>query len=111
MSNRACSLPRVPNWKNRICGVRPCIVVLRFFLGEKRAIETGQKVILGGMLISIARKDPQARAWVIRQSRAQVTRKIDLNRLQPLLEELEGLGQGQGAIPAGNGADKAQEGV
>lgn len=78
---------------------------------ENRAIETGQKVILGGMLISMARKDPKARAWVIGQIRAQVTRKIDLKRLQPLLEELEGLGQGQGAIPAGNGADKAQEGV
>jgi len=78
---------------------------------EKRAIETGQKVILGGMLISMARKDPQARAWVIRQIRAQVTREIDLKRLQPLLEELEGLGQGQGAIPGGNGADRAQEGA
>lgn len=71
---------------------------------EKRARETGQKVILGGMLISMAREDPRMREWLINQVKQRITREIDQKRLQPILEEL-------GAIPAGNGADRAREGV
>lgn len=58
-------------------------------LREKdRALETGQKIILGGMLLASARTDQHMRQWVITEA-AKVTRPADIKRLAPLIEELK----------------------
>ena len=56
---------------------------------EDRAMETGQKIILGGMLLQAARKDPKMAAWVIEEAERVITRKIDQKRVAPILEELK----------------------
>ncbi|EMP5213080.1 hypothetical protein RNM03_006498, partial [Pseudomonas aeruginosa] len=48
------------------------------------------KIILGGMLLAEARKDPKVRQWVIDMARATVKRDVDQKRLAPLLAELAG---------------------
>ena len=59
-------------------------------LREKdRALENGQKIILGGMLLASARATPKIAKWVIDEAAKNVTRKVDLARLQPLLDELK----------------------
>ena len=57
---------------------------------EDRAMETGQKIILGGMLLQAAKRDPKMAAWVIAEAAKAITRKIDQDRLAPLLAELSG---------------------
>jgi hypothetical protein len=57
---------------------------------KSRALENGQKIILGGMLLAEARKDPKVRQWVIDMARATVKRDVDQKRLEPLLAELAG---------------------
>jgi hypothetical protein len=56
---------------------------------KDRALENGQKIILGGMLISAARTDQRIRKWVLTEA-AKITRPADVKRLAPLLEELKG---------------------
>ncbi|MCY1448938.1 hypothetical protein D9M71_656520 [compost metagenome] len=64
---------------------------------QSRALETGQKIILGGLLLSAARADPEMRAWLLGKAATLVTREVDRKRLAPLLAELA-------ALPAtGNG--------
>jgi hypothetical protein len=60
---------------------------------RERALETGQKVILGAFLLSEAREDPEIRAWLLRRAKARVTREADQKRLWPLLAELSKLPQ------------------
>lgn len=55
---------------------------------QERATENGQKIILGGMLLAAARRDPEMRAWVLAEVAAQVTRPADTRRLAPIVEEL-----------------------
>ena len=52
-------------------------------------METGQKIIFGGMLLQAARKDPKMAAWVIEEAERVLTRKIDQKRAAPILEELK----------------------
>ena len=56
---------------------------------QSRQLGNGQKIILGGMLLTAARHDPKIRAWVLKEAEIAVTRDIDKKRLQPLLEELK----------------------
>ena len=56
---------------------------------KDRALENGQKIILGGMLLASARATPKIAKWVIEEAAKHVTRKVDLDRLQPLLDELK----------------------
>lgn len=56
---------------------------------KSRSLETGQKIILGGMLLAAARHDPAMAAWVLQEAEKSVTRDIDKKRLAPLLNELE----------------------
>ncbi len=58
---------------------------------QSRQLENGQKIILGGMLLTAARHDPKIRAWVLKEAEKAVTRDIDKKRLQPLLEELKAM--------------------
>lgn len=53
-----------------------------------RALENGQKIILGGMVLTEARKDPKIRQWLLEMAKVTVKREVDMKRLAPLLEEL-----------------------
>ena len=59
---------------------------------QDRKLETGQKIILGGMLLNAAHRDPRVRKWLIDEAAKSVTREVDNKRLAPLLEELAQLG-------------------
>jgi len=58
---------------------------------QSRALENGQKIILGGMLLAEARKEPRIRQWLIDKSNDLITRDVDRKRLEPLLAELAAL--------------------
>ena len=51
---------------------------------KNRKLETGQKIIIGGMMLSLAEKNPlvaeQLKKWI----NEEVTRKVDLKRLESL---------------------------
>lgn len=55
---------------------------------QSRELENGQKIILGGMLLSAARKNAKIRKWLIDEAGSNVKRPADVKRLAPLLEEL-----------------------
>ena len=55
---------------------------------KDRALENGQKIILGGMLLQAAKRDPKMAAWVIDEAAKAITRKIDQERIAPVLAEL-----------------------
>jgi len=56
---------------------------------KSRALENGQKIILGGMLLAEARKNAKIRQWLLDMANATVKREVDQQRLAPLLVELE----------------------
>ena len=56
---------------------------------KDRALETGQKIILGAMLLQAAKRDPKMATWVIEEATKAITRKIDQDRIAPLLAELK----------------------
>ena len=55
---------------------------------KNRALENGQKIILGGLLLNAARHQPQIRKWLLDEAAKDVTRDVDKKRLAPLLHEL-----------------------
>lgn len=55
---------------------------------QSRQLETGQKIILGGMLLNAAHRDPGIRKWLLEEASKSVTRNVDKQRLTPLLEAL-----------------------
>ena len=55
---------------------------------ESRKKENGQKILLGGMLINAARKNPKIRQWLLDEAEKSITRDIDKKRLEPLLDTL-----------------------
>jgi hypothetical protein len=60
---------------------------------KSRALENGQKIILGGMLLAEAKKNPKIREWLVNMAKTTVTRDVDQKRLAPLLDELAALGE------------------
>lgn len=58
---------------------------------QSRKLETGQKIILGGILINAARKDAHVRNWLLKEATRSVTRNIDKTRLSSIIEELNRL--------------------
>lgn len=58
---------------------------------QSRALENGQKIILGGMLLAEARKDAKIRQWLLSMVQATVKRDVDQRRLAPLIDELAAL--------------------
>lgn len=58
---------------------------------QSRKLETGQKIILGGMLLNAARQNSTVRAWLLKEAQRVVTRNVDKERLAPLLDELSKL--------------------
>jgi hypothetical protein len=58
---------------------------------QSRKLETGQKIVLGGLLLNAARRDPRIRKWLLDEAGRSITREVDKNRLAPLLDELAAL--------------------
>lgn len=56
---------------------------------EDRKLENGQKIIIGGMMLTIARKDPKAAKRLLELLQENVTRDVDKKRLEPLIAELQ----------------------
>ena len=54
-----------------------------------RKLENGQKIITGGMMLSIARKDTQRAKTLLEDINREVTKKADLDRMQSVIDELE----------------------
>lgn len=61
---------------------------------KSRALENGQKIILGGLLLNAARQDPGIRQWLLAQADQVVTRDVDRKRLAPLFAELRQVSDG-----------------
>lgn len=56
---------------------------------KSRALENGQKIILGGLLLNAARSEQNIREWLLKEAEKSVTREADKKRLAPLLDELK----------------------
>jgi hypothetical protein len=72
--------------KQQIAEIEAKLARLR---AKDRALETGQKIIAGGILLQAARKDPKMAKWFIEEAERVLTRKIDQTRMAPILEELQ----------------------
>ncbi|MBE0443038.1 hypothetical protein ACT3QO_11965 [Psychrobacter sp. AOP7-D1-15] len=55
---------------------------------RQRKLETGQKVIIGGMMLSLAKDDPQIAEQLLNLISKHITRKTDLDRLEDVITEL-----------------------
>ena len=55
---------------------------------RQRKLETGQKVIIGGMMLSMAKDDPQIAEQLLKWIDGNITRKTDLDRLEDVITEL-----------------------
>lgn len=58
---------------------------------QSRKLENGQKIITGGMMLSIARKDPQRAKTLLEDIEREVTKKTDLDRMQSVIDELKAI--------------------
>ena len=56
---------------------------------QDRALENGQKIIIGGMMITLAKKDSKAAQRLIELIEQNVTRDVDKKRLESLIQELK----------------------
>lgn len=56
---------------------------------KARKLENGQKIVIGGMQLSIARRNPQRAKQMLNDISEEVTRKTDLDRLEPIIKELK----------------------
>lgn len=50
--------------------------------------DVGQKIVIGGLVLSIARENPKIAEWLLGEINSRVTRKEDLKRIEPLVAEL-----------------------
>lgn len=55
---------------------------------QSRKLENGQKIIIGGMMLSLARNDTQRARTMLSDINKQVTKKTDLDRLATVINEL-----------------------
>lgn len=61
---------------------------------KSRALETGQKIIVGAVILNDARKDARTRKWLVSKLEQDVSRDIDIKRLKPILDELKAMDSG-----------------
>lgn len=55
----------------------------------QRRLSDGQKIIIGGMMLALAEKDPVARKRLAELIEQNVTRPADVTRIAPLLADLK----------------------
>lgn len=58
---------------------------------RSRKLENGQKIITGGMMLSIARKDTQRAKTLLEDIEREVTKKADLERMRGVIDELKAI--------------------
>ena len=58
---------------------------------QSRKLENGQKIITGGMMLSIARKDTQRAKTLLEDINREVTKKADLERMRGVIDELKAI--------------------
>ena len=58
---------------------------------QSRKLENGQKIITGGMMLSIARKDTQRAKTLLEDINREVTKKADLDRMRGVIDELKAI--------------------
>ena len=58
---------------------------------QSRKLENGQKIITGGMMLSIARNNPQRAKTLLEDIEREVTKKTDLDRMKSVIDELEAI--------------------
>lgn len=58
---------------------------------QSRKLENGQKIITGGMMLSIARKDTQRAKTLLEDIEREVTKKADLERMRSVIDELKAI--------------------
>lgn len=59
-------------------------------LKEKaRKLENGQKIIIGGMMLAMAKDNPTVSKKLLEWINQEVTRKTDLKRLENIIDELK----------------------
>jgi len=62
---------------------------------KKRSLDTGRKVIAGGLLIGEAVANKEIGLWFVKKARERVTREADIKRLEPLLAKIEEIHRGK----------------
>ena len=58
---------------------------------QSRKLENGQKIITGGMMLSIARNNPQRAKTLLQDINREVTKKADLDRMKSVIDELKAI--------------------
>ena len=58
---------------------------------QSRKLENGQKTITGGMMLSIARNNPQRAKTLLQDINREVTKKADLDRMKSVIDELKAI--------------------
>lgn len=58
-------------------------------MAKKNSLETGQKVIIGGMFLSLAKTNTGIAKFILENANTHITRPADIKRIEPLLEELK----------------------
>ena len=56
---------------------------------KERKLENGQKIIIGGMMLSMAKDSSIVASKLLEWIEKEVTRKTDLDRLSSVIEELK----------------------
>ena len=55
---------------------------------KQRKLDTAQKVVIGGMVLSLAKNDPDRARQLLIDIDSSITRKTDLDRLEGVIDEL-----------------------
>ena len=55
---------------------------------KQRKLETAQKVVIGGMILSLAKNDPDRARQLLIDIDSNITRKTDLDRLESVIDDL-----------------------
>lgn len=56
---------------------------------KQRKLETGQKIIIGGMLLKLAEENHSIAATLLDQIDSNITRKVDIERLENVINNLK----------------------
>lgn len=57
-------------------------------MAKKNSLENGQKIIIGGMFLSLAKSNGNIAQFIIDNANTHVTRPADQKRIAPLLDEM-----------------------
>ncbi|MGP5223159.1 hypothetical protein [Psychrobacter celer] len=55
---------------------------------KQRKLDTAQKVVIGGMILSLAKNDPDRARQLLIDIDSNITRKTDLDRLKSVIDDL-----------------------